>query len=95
MEATKPSEKVFALVEGTQGERFLLVLTSSLTLRRMNDQCPDHTSREIKEDKLLTRMTDGEKEDGDMQCCMGAVYLLVASHGLMHVISLQHLITHG
>lgn len=89
-EATKPSEKVFALVEGTQGERFLLVLTSSLTLRRMNDQCPDHTSRKREEDKLLTRTTDGEKEDGDMQRCMGAVYLKA-----MHVISLQHLITDG
>lgn len=49
----------------TWKERFLLVLTSSLTLSRMNDQCPDHMSRERKEDKLLTRMTDGEKEDGD------------------------------
>lgn len=45
----------------TWKESFLLVLTSSLTLRRMNDQCPDHMSRERKEDKLLTRMTNGEK----------------------------------
>lgn len=77
-----------------------MVLTSSLALRRMND----HMDRQRKEDKLLTRMTDGEKEEEDTSwlkpvTCSAAWELFTFLWHLrlkaMHAISLQQLITDG